>query len=234
MATATLSSIAWPRLFAQCRRPRTCPRVTGTLRRIPCASPTGPHALALIEGEQKRDHERDFVTPVYKLFEGQECLPGISVSLSFMQRHVGDKLKRAAQAKWGVTVPPSTNLDAPPFTMTSSGQAGDTVTLVRSGSAVLVMPTPLPLIESVQAGIAPIYSFKVPRQWPWLLEIVNRRYTTMRIVNSLFRVFLAGIDEVRQLYFPHFAPNWLRYPEPRNAPELSISVTPQNLEPRRR
>ena len=180
----------------------------------------GPHALALIEGEQKRDHERDFVTPVYKLFEGQECLPGISVSLSFMQRHVGDKLKRAAQAKWGVTVPPSTNLDAPPFTMTSSGQAGDTVTLVRSGAAVLVMPTPLPLIESVQAGIAPIYSFKVPRQWPWLLEIVNRRYTTMRIVNSLFRVFLAGIDEIRQLYFPHFAPNWLRYPEPRNAPEF--------------
>jgi hypothetical protein len=83
----------------------------------------GPHALALIEGEQMRDHERDFVAPVYKLFEGPECIPGISVSLSFMQHHVGDKLKRAAQATWGVKVPRSANLDAPPFTMTSSGQA---------------------------------------------------------------------------------------------------------------
>jgi hypothetical protein len=179
----------------------------------------GPHALALIEGEQSGDHERDFVTPVYKLFQGSECLPGISVSLSFVHRHVGDKLKRAAQARWGIPVPPSVDLNAPPFTMTSSGLAADTVGLVQSGSAVLVMPKPLPLIESVQAATPPVDGFKVPRQWPWPFALVNRRYTTMRIVNSLSKLFLALLDEVRQLYFPHFAPNWLRYPEPRNAPE---------------
>jgi hypothetical protein len=179
----------------------------------------GPHALALIEGEQSGDHERSFVTPVYKLFQGSECLPGLAVSLSFVHCHVGDKLKRAVQAQWGVRVPRSVDLDAPPFTMTSSGSAGDSVGLMQSGSAVWVMPRPLLLIEPVQAGALPINGFKVPRQWPWPLGLVNRRYTTMRIVNSLVRLFLALLDEVRQLYAPHFAENWLRYPEPRNAPE---------------
>jgi hypothetical protein len=98
-------------------------------------------------------------------------------------------------------------------------RASDTVGLEHVGSTVLVMPKPLPLVESVPAETFPVHSFKVPREWPWPLGIVNRRYTSMRIVTSLLRVFLAGIDEERQLYFPHFAKNWLRYPEPRNAPE---------------
>lgn len=179
----------------------------------------GLHGLELIEGAQSGDQNRNFVTPVYKLFQGPECLPDMSLSLSFVYRFIGDKLKRAAQAHWGITVPNSTNLDAPPFSIPGSGLPTDMAELVQSGSGALVMPRPQPLIEAVQADGTMVRDFKVPRQWPWPLGLVNRRYSTMRIVSSLYRMFLALIDEARQLYFPHFALNWLHYPEPRNAPE---------------
>ena len=206
--------------FPPCRRNRTCAGVTRTLRSVSCAAPIGTGRASVDRGEQtarSRARHRDRRSTSCSRARNACRKLRFDLLQPTAYRRKAQARRSSGMGQYG---PALTEPRRTPFSMTSSGQAGDTVTLVRSGSAVLVMPTPLPLIESVQAGIAPIYSFKVPRQWPWLLEIVNRRYTTMRIVNSLFRVFLAGIDEVRQLYFPHFAPNWLRYPEPRNAPEF--------------
>ncbi|MBN3821143.1 hypothetical protein G3N57_33510 [Paraburkholderia sp. Se-20369] len=100
-----------------------------------------------------------------------------------------------------------------------AGGGAPLVTLQRSGAAVLLMPAARPLIEPVTPGNFNVRGFGVPAEWP-LVPLVNRRFTTMRVVTDLWKLVLAGIDEVRQHYFPHFAPGWLRFPEPRNAPEF--------------
>ncbi|WP_124515818.1 hypothetical protein [Burkholderia ubonensis] len=186
----------------------------------------GPDTLALIEGKQAGDDRRTFIEPVRKLFP-DECLPGRRLTLKYGHRHVGEKLKRAVEAPWGVRPSPPGDPDGAPYAVCSQdlGEAApagpDTpaVMLKRSGAAVLLMPAARPLIEPVTPANFGVRGFGVPARWR-LAPLANRRFTTMRIITSLWKLALAAVDEVRQQYFPHFAPGWLRFPEPRNAPEF--------------
>ena len=187
---------------------------------------TGPDRLALIEGRRAGDPQRTFIEPVRKLFP-DECLPGLRLTLKYGHRHVGEKLKRAVEARWGVRPSPSGDLvDAPyaiccqdPCEVPPAGSIAPAVALKRSGAAVLLIPAARPLIEPVTAANFGVHGFGVPARWR-LVPLANRRFTTMRIITNLWKLVLAAIDEVRQQFFPHFAPGWLRFPEPRNAPEF--------------
>ncbi|MBN3784679.1 hypothetical protein G3O06_45320 [Burkholderia sp. Ac-20345] len=187
---------------------------------------TGPDTLALIEGRRAGDHQRTFIEPVRKLFP-DECVPGRRLTLKYGHRHVSEKLKRAAEARWGVRPSPSGDLCAAPYaiscqdpgTVTPAGPSAPSVVLKRSGAGVLLMPAARPLIEPMTSADFGVHGFGVPAQW-WLVPLANRRFTTMRIITNLWKLVLAAIDEVRQQYFPHFAPGWLQFPEPRNAPEF--------------
>ncbi|WP_232444006.1 hypothetical protein [Burkholderia ubonensis] len=186
----------------------------------------GPDTLALIEGKQAGDDQRTFIEPVRKLFP-DECLPGRRLTLKYGHRHVGEKLKRAVEAPWGVRPSPPGDLDGAPYAVcsqdlgeaTPAGPDAPAVMLKRSGAAVLLMPAARPLIEPVTPANFGVRGFGVPARWR-LAPLANRRFTTMRIITSLWKLVLAAVDEVRQQYFPHFAPGWLRFPEPRNAPEF--------------
>ncbi|WP_232448953.1 hypothetical protein [Burkholderia ubonensis] len=186
----------------------------------------GPDTLALIEGKQAGDDQRTFIEPVRKLFP-DECLPGRRLTLKYGHRHVGEKLKRAVEAPWGVRPSPPGDLDGAPYAVcsqdlgeaTPAGPDAPAVMLKRSGAAVLLMPAARPLIEPVTPANFGVHGFGVPARWR-LAPLANRRFTTMRIITSLWKLVLAAVDEVRQQYFPHFAPGWLRFPEPRNAPEF--------------
>ncbi|KVD30714.1 hypothetical protein [Burkholderia ubonensis] len=186
----------------------------------------GPDTLALIEGKQAGDDQRTFIEPVRKLFP-DECLPGRRLTLKYGHRHVGEKLKRAVEAPWGVRPSPPGDPDGAPYAVcsqdlgdaTSAGPDAPAVMLKRSGAAVLLMPAARPLIEPVTPANFGVRGFGVPARWR-LAPLANRRFTTMRIITSLWKLVLAAVDEVRQQYFPHFAPGWLRFPEPRNAPEF--------------
>lgn len=186
----------------------------------------GPDTLALIEGKQSGDDRRTFIEPVRKLFP-DECLPGLRLTLKYGHRHVGEKLKRAVAARWGVRPSPSGDPDSAPYAVccqepdaaTPAGPDAPAVTLKRSGAAVLLMPTARPMIEPVTPANYGVRGFRVPARWR-LVPLANRRFTTMRIITCLWTLVLAAIDEVRHQYFPHFAPGWLRFPEPRNAPEF--------------
>ncbi|WP_232437570.1 hypothetical protein [Burkholderia ubonensis] len=186
----------------------------------------GPDTLALIEGKQAGDDQRTFIEPVRKLFP-DECLPGRRLTLKYGHRHVGEKLKRAVEAPWGVRPSPPGDLDGAPYAVcsqdlgeaTPAGSDAPAVMLKRSGAAVLLMPAARPLIEPVTPANFGVHGFGVPARWR-LAPLANRRFTTMRIITSLWKLVLAAVDEVRQQYFPHFAPGWLRFPEPRNAPEF--------------
>ncbi|WP_232453218.1 hypothetical protein [Burkholderia ubonensis] len=186
----------------------------------------GPDTLALIEGKQAGDDQRTFIEPVRKLFP-DECLPGRRLTLKYGHRHVGEKLKRAVEAPWGVRPSPPGDPDGAPYAVcsqdlgeaTPAGPDAPAVMLKRSGAAVLLMPAARPLIEPVTPANFGVHGFGVPARWR-LAPLANRRFTTMRIITSLWKLVLAAVDEVRQQYFPHFAPGWLRFPEPRNAPEF--------------
>ncbi|WP_232440030.1 hypothetical protein [Burkholderia ubonensis] len=186
----------------------------------------GPDTLALIEGKQAGDDQRTFIEPVRKLFP-DECLPGRRLTLKYGHRHVGEKLKRAVEAPWGVRPSPPGDPDGAPYAVcsqdlgeaTPAGPDAPAVMLKRSGAAVLLMPAARPLIEPVTPANFGVRGFGVPARWR-LAPLANRRFTTMRIITSLWKLVLAAVDEVRQQYLPYFAPGWLRFPEPRNAPEF--------------
>jgi len=187
---------------------------------------TGPGTLALIEGRQAGDDRRTFIEPVRKLFP-DECLPGRRLTLQYGHCHRGEKLKRAVEARWGVRPSPSGDLGGAPYAICCqdagaappAGAGAPAVALKRSGAAVLLIPAARPLIEPVNAANFGVHGFGVPARWR-LAPLANRRFTTMRIITNLWKLVLAAVDDVRQHYFPHFAPGWLRFPEPRNAPEF--------------
>lgn len=189
----------------------------------------GAGALSLVEGERQGDEAREFLVPVRKLF-ASGCAPGQDLTLEFGHHHVGDKLRRAAQARWGVTPEPKAVPGEPPYSQSwrfpdaaqnaapVPGSTAPPIALVRKGDSVWLMPGALPLIEPLTPEHFKIRGFRVPAQWR-LVPVVNRRFTTQRIFSDLFKLFLEGINALRERYIPHFAPAFLRYPEPRNAPE---------------
>lgn len=186
----------------------------------------GAGGLALVEGEQSGDDRREFLVPVRKLFNGTECIEHFNIGLDYGHRHVGEKLRRAVKALLPLRMLPRGPLHQPPFVLrcefpAPASEAAPSSTWVRFesvGASRLVVPQPQALVSAVDEPLAGWHGFHVGRQLT--IAIANRRYTTLRLFSDPWRLFLAGIDELRKSYFPHFAPNWLRYPEPRNVPEF--------------
>ena len=193
----------------------------------------GADALRLIEGHREGDEQREFLVPVRKLF-AVGCVPEQPLTIAFGHHHTGDKLRRAVQARWGVKPEPKAVLADPPYSQSwrypevppevppevaaLPGSTAPPIALVPQGDSVWLMPGALPLIEPLTAENFKVRGFRVSAQWR-LIPVVNRRFTTQRIFSDLYKLFLEGINAVRERYVPHFAPAFLRYPEPRNAPE---------------
>lgn len=199
----------------------------------------GPDGLSLIEGRREGDDTREFLVPVRKLF-ASGCVPGPDLTIRFGHRHVGDKLRRAVEARWGVKPEPKAVVGDPPYSQSwffpeaepaapaaapaapgapaVPASTAPPIALVETGASVLLMPGALPLIEPLTPDNFKVRGFRVSAQWR-VLPVINRRYTTQRIFSDLFKLFLEGINALRERYVPHFMPAFLRYPEPRNAPE---------------
>jgi hypothetical protein len=190
----------------------------------------GPGTLALIEGKQPGDEQRAFLQPVRKLF-AEECLPDVTLRLEFGHWHRGEKLKRAAKARWGIVPTPTGDFDQPPYTVTQrhpnaggQAQAGDAhITLEPCGDSCLLMPSAQPLIEALNALNYKVDGFLVGRK-NWLFAKINRRFTTQRLYASRLTLALAGVAELYEEHFrkyalPSFLDRVMRFPEPRNTPE---------------
>ncbi|CAE6702699.1 hypothetical protein R20943_00650 [Paraburkholderia aspalathi] len=188
---------------------------------------SGPDGLALIEGKQRDDGHRAFIQPVRKLFSA-ECLPNMTLNLDYGHWHIGEKLKRAVKARWGISPVPLGDLDRPPYSIVCrypdlaqpAATGVPSIVLKHCGGSVLLMPAARPLIEPVTSANYNVGGFSVPARWR-LIHIVNRRYTTMRLFTDLYRLFLAFVAQIHEMFFPTIAKNWfwLRFPEPRNSPE---------------
>lgn len=196
----------------------------------------GPAPLSLVEGPRAGDDARVFLVPVRKLF-ARGCVPGADLTVVFGHRHVGDKLRRAVEARWGIHPEPKATLADPPYSQAwrypdaepaaaSAGPASAVpastappIALAPTGASVLLMPGALPLIEPLTPDHFKVRGFRVKPQWK-VFPVANRRFTTMRIFSDLFKLILEGVNALRERYVPHFAPAFLRYPEPRNAPEF--------------
>jgi len=191
-------------------------------------------------GAVKDDDMREFLVPVHKLFDGDECVIQETVSLDILHRHVNEKLHRAAVTKNGIPVPPKFAVTEPPFILIS--QTGDPVPadprghihLDEIGASAVVRPQEGELIwpakQKPLGGAAEIYvTFKVPQATfiDRVLGInrINRRYTSYHITEDLGLLIAEGIEGVP--IAGSILDDFLRangipggFPRPRNAPEF--------------
>jgi hypothetical protein len=101
----------------------------------------------ILNDEQTNDRVRTFLFPVHKLFPGDECLVGSSLSIDFGERHLNEKLRRL-HADGDLEVVAGFDVDAPPFVRdTRDGVGGEPLaSLQTAGATRLVVP----------AGTAPL------------------------------------------------------------------------------
>ena len=90
--------------------------------------------------EQPQDEDRNFLFPVHKLFDGDECLENLTIKVKFTERHVNEKLRKFHR-ETGVPRIPGFSLDQAPF-VRDSDYEDDLLQLERVGSSVLVVPVP--------------------------------------------------------------------------------------------
>jgi hypothetical protein len=90
--------------------------------------------------EQPGDEERNFIIPIHKLFDGDECLKGHTIRVRFAERHINEKLRKF-HAETGVPHIMGFDVSEPPF-VRDSQYDDDLLTLQRVGSSVLVVPVP--------------------------------------------------------------------------------------------
>jgi hypothetical protein len=88
---------------------RVCPARYGVFRAVPRK---GAVATAVPMRRQQGDQNRKFWVPVHKLFDGDECLAGLTLTLQFKSFHYNDKIRRI-QVLLGATPPAG-----PPFQIT--------------------------------------------------------------------------------------------------------------------
>jgi hypothetical protein len=94
-----------------------------------------------IMGRRDQDDQiRAFYFPVHKLFPGDECVAGATITLNFDEYHRNDKLRRVHKAG-GISVVPGFDIEAFPF-VRDSLNAGDLVELRPGAGSVVVVPVP--------------------------------------------------------------------------------------------
>jgi len=204
------------------------------------AGRTGAGGFFIDSGAVKDDDKREFLVPVHKLFDGDDCVMGESVTLEIVHRHVNEKLHRAVVTDNGIAVAPKFSTDEPPFIIVS--QTGDDapadaqghVFLDKWGASAVVRPhdgdliwpaTQIPIGETEPV----IVTFKVPRATlidsALNLYRINRRYTSYHITENLGLLVAEGLEGVPaiggivdELFRLKGAPSG--FPRPRNAPEF--------------
>lgn len=98
---------------------------------------------------QPRDDTLIFISPVHKLFPGDDCLAGMDLALKWNGFHYNDKIRRTREKTLGMTTQPNT----PPFVLVDLAEIGDG----------LVTPIPRPrLIEPAMFNGKPL-TFGVPQ-----------------------------------------------------------------------
>jgi hypothetical protein len=90
--------------------------------------------------EQPQDEDRNFLFPVHKLFDGDECLEDLTIKVKFTERHVNEKLRKFHR-ETGLPHIPGFSLGQAPFVRDSEYE-DDLLQLERAGSSVLVVPIP--------------------------------------------------------------------------------------------
>jgi hypothetical protein len=132
------------------------------------AEERAPEADDAIQGEQPGDEDRNFLFPIHKLFDGDECLRNATVHVDFLERHRNEKLKTFHTAT-GVPVIEGFDIRQSPFVRDSN--SGDPlVTLERVGSSILVVPawhtrlTRVAFAQNNKTGKKEIARFVVPKK----------------------------------------------------------------------
>ena len=175
--------------------------------------------FALVGNRRKGDRERGFLVPVHKLFSGPECLPDVDLAVAFVDYHRNEKLRRAGAAERGLGFAADFDQSRPPFLIESKDGAGF-VDREMHGGSIVIAPRPGPLIQVAKqdpatGGEARVVTFPVPGKFPY----VNRRYTSLRITDSLWTLIREGLESVLRDLLGWFGLS-KRYPRPRNAPEF--------------
>ena len=99
-----------------------------------------PGANDAILDEQPGDEDRNFLFPVHKLFDGDECLKGSLISVKYSERHVNEKIRKF-HVNSGVNAISGFDINSSPF-VRDSKYDNDLATLRAAGSSVLVQPIP--------------------------------------------------------------------------------------------
>jgi hypothetical protein len=125
-----------------------------------------PESEDAIQGEQPGDEDRNFLFPVHKLFDGDECLRNATVRITFSERHRNDKLNKF-HAVTDVPALEGFDINQSPYIRDSN--LGDVlVKLKRVGSSVLVVPGPhkrlirVAVAKNKNSGKKEIARFVVP------------------------------------------------------------------------
>ena len=121
---------------------------------------------------QPGDEERDFWTPLHKLFEGTECIAGMELNVNLECYHINDKLRRFhlkfPEPDWQEPV-----LSGPPFVLTDglAHWADET----GSGQGLLLPVAQRGLVEKATYDHQDVF-FTIPAEPNYRGYIINRRY----------------------------------------------------------
>ena len=103
-----------------------------------------PGAAGSVQGGHSGQADEDFLFPVHKLFAGPECLKGRNLTVTFLEFHRNEKLKkthRLSEADGGLPVPAGFDISKAPY-VRDSKNGGKLASLKTAGASVLVVPTP--------------------------------------------------------------------------------------------
>jgi hypothetical protein len=90
------------------------------------------------------DTNRTFLVPVHKLFPGPESLTGRTLTLSFVEFHRNEKLRRI-HTNGNIPTLPGFDVNLPPFVRDSVNAPGEMPELRRVGNgSALIVPVPHP------------------------------------------------------------------------------------------
>lgn len=103
-----------------------------------------PGAAGTVQGKHTGENDVDFVFPVHKLFAGTECLKGQNLTVSFLEFHRNEKLRkthRLPETDGGLLAPAGFDISKLPY-VRDSNNGGNLATLQAVGSSVLIVPKP--------------------------------------------------------------------------------------------
>ena len=131
-----------------------------------------PGTAGSVQGGHQGLNDVDFIFPIHKLFDGNECLSGKSLTVRFAEFHRNEKLRKVHSlptTDGGIPVPAGFDITKSPY-VRDSLNGGNLVSLAPAGSSVLLVPTPgKPLVRTVTqmnsvSGTRQLVHFIVPAE----------------------------------------------------------------------